>query len=305
MIPCTIGIMAYNESANIGRLLDALLMQKTRSVEIKRIIVVSSGSTDQTDEIVSSYSKANPRIELIIEECRKGKASAINCFLPHVKDEIAVLQSADTLPTPTTIEALVAPFTDPQIGMVGGHPVPLNSSDTFLGFGVNLLWVLHHKICQCHPKMGELIAFRNIFRHIPNETAVDEASIEPLIVGQGLRLHYAPKAIVKNRGPETISDYIKQRRRIFTGHIYIKDTLGYKVSTMNSLRVFWIYLMNMNPFDWRYWIWGPGIILLESYCRFLGLFDYRVLKRNPFSWTMVNSTKDLTLSSSSVKLTNR
>jgi len=241
--------MAYNEEANIGLLLDALLTQETKAVEINHIIVVSSGSTDRTNEIVNQFAENNPKVELLIEECRKGKASAINLFMRCVKDEIVVLQSADTLPEKNTIEALVSPFDDPKIGMVGGHAIPVNKLNTFFGFGINMLWELHHKICLYRPKMGELIAFRNIFRHIPNETAVDEASIEPLIVGQGLLLHYAPNAIVRNRGPETVRDYIKQRRRIFTGHIYIKDTLGYKVSTLNGFRILWIYLRSMNPLD--------------------------------------------------------
>ena len=296
MIPCIIGIMAYNEEANIGLLLDALLTQETKAVEINHIIVVSSGSTDRTNEIVNQFAENNPKVELLIEECRKGKASAINLFMRCVKDEIVVLQSADTLPEKNTIEALVSPFDDQKIGMVGGHAIPVNKLNTFFGFGINMLWELHHKICLYRPKMGELIAFRNIFRHIPNETAVDEASIEPLIVGQGLLLHYAPNAIVRNRGPETVRDYIKQRRRIFTGHIYIKDTLGYKVSTLNGFRILWIYLRSMNPLDWRYWIWAPGFILLEVLCRFLGVIDYRILKRNPFSWAIVSSTKDLSIS---------
>ena len=51
-VPCTVGVFAHNEEANIGQLLEIMLQQELEQVEIREIIVVSSGSTDQTDEIV-------------------------------------------------------------------------------------------------------------------------------------------------------------------------------------------------------------------------------------------------------------
>jgi cellulose synthase/poly-beta-1,6-N-acetylglucosamine synthase-like glycosyltransferase len=206
--------------------------------------------------------------------------------------EVVVLHSADTLPLPDTIEALVSPFADPQVGMVGGHPVPANPTHTFMGYGAHILWELHHQVSLQRPKMGELIAFRNIFRQIPYDTAVDEASIEPLIIGQGMQLLYAPNAIVHNKGPETVRDFLKQRRRIFAGHLYVKDMLGYRVATMNGLRIAWLFVKGFKP-DWRYLVWGGAIIALEILARLLGIWDYGVWKRKPFAWSIAESTKDL------------
>jgi cellulose synthase/poly-beta-1,6-N-acetylglucosamine synthase-like glycosyltransferase len=284
--------MAYNEAANIGRLLEGLLNQKTEKVAIDRIVVVASGCTDGTEDIVCEIAERDARVELLVQEKREGKASAVNLFMRNIDHKIVVMQSADTVPVEGTIEALVSPFEDPNVGMVGGHPVPTNPDDTFIGFGINLLWDLHHLVSLRYPKIGELIAFRNIFYQIPNETAVDEASIEPLIIGQGMRLAYAPEAIVYNRGPENIRDFVKQRRRIFAGHLYVKETLGYKVSTMNGARIARLYLKNAK-FDWRYFIWGPGIVVLETFVRLLATYDYLIMRRNPFSWAIAESTKKL------------
>ncbi|MBN2502546.1 MAG: glycosyltransferase [Anaerolineales bacterium] len=284
--------MAYNEAANIGRLLEGLLNQKTEKVAIDRIIVVASGCTDGTEDIVCEIAQKDSRVELLVQEKREGKASAVNLFMRNIDHKIVVMQSADTVPVEGTIEALVSPFEDPNVGMVGGHPIPTNLDDTFIGFGINLLWDLHHLVSLRYPKIGELIAFRNIFYQIPNETAVDEASIEPLVIGQGMRLAYAPEALVYNRGPENIRDFIKQRRRIFAGHLYVKETLGYKVSTMNGARIVRLYLQNAK-FDWRYFIWGPGIVVLEVFVRLLATYDYLIMRRNPFSWAIAESTKKL------------
>ncbi len=289
---CSIGIMAYNEAANIGRLLDALQRQQTHMAHIDEIIVVASGCTDGTEAIVRQFAAQDRRIHLLTQAQREGKASAVNLFLHHTKSEIIILQSADTLPLPHSIEALITPFINPQTGMVGGHPVPTNERNTFMGFGIHLLWELHHLVSLECPKMGELIAFRNIFRQIPYDTAVDEASIEPLIIGQGMKLRYAPDAIVLNKGPETVRDFIKQRRRIFSGHLYVRETLGYRVATLNHWRILRIFLQNIR-LDWRYFAWAPAIIVLEVFVRILGTYDYSVRRRNPFNWSIAESTKDL------------
>ncbi len=292
MIHCCIGVMAYNEEKNIRQLLQALLAQKTEKVSIDEIVVVASGCTDRTEEIVREYVAIDARVRLLTQASKEGKASAVNLLLRNTDCEVVVLESADTLPLEHTIEALVSPMADPKVGMVGGRPVPVNSPDTFMGYAAHLVWELHHQMSLCHPKMGEVIAFRNAFSQIPHDSAVDEASIEPLIIGQGLRLHYAPAAMVFNRGPETAAEFVKRRRGNFAGHLYVKETLGYKVSTMSGPPVAWLFLRNFK-WEWRWFRWAPGIAALEAYVRLLGTYDYAICKRKPYNWTIAASTKQL------------
>jgi glycosyltransferase involved in cell wall biosynthesis len=141
----SIGICAYNEEGNIGQLMEALLKQKLTRHSIKEIIVVSSGSTDKTNDIVREFEKKDPRIKLLAQKTRKGKSSAINVFLRHATAEAIVLESADTLPTEDTIQALLDPFDDAKVGMTGGRPIPVNDKNTALGFIANLVWELHRK----------------------------------------------------------------------------------------------------------------------------------------------------------------
>ncbi len=284
--------MAYNEENNIGNILDSLIHQDTHTASIKSIIIVSSGSTDDTDVIVRKFEAQDNRVHLLTQPQRYGKASAVNLFMKNVDSDVIVMISADTIPVPQAIEALVSPFADPSVGMVGGHPIPTNPTNTFMGFGVHLLWDLHHLISLKRPKMGEMIAFRNVFRQIPYDTAVDEASIEPLIIGQGLKCVYAPDAVIYNYGPETVRDYIKQRRRIFSGHIYVKKTIGYEVSTMNGFHIAHLFLKLVRP-DWRFVVWAPMIIGLEIFVRLLGIYDFSWRNANPFQWQIAESTKKI------------
>ena len=283
--------MAFNEAANIGSLLKALLEQRLEKVRVAEIVVVASGCTDDTGKITLAFRERDPRVKLLTQPTREGKASALNFLLNNTSQEIIVMESADTVPEPEAIEHLVRPFADPQVGMTGGRPVPINDPRRFMGFTAHLLWQLHHQLSLRNPKMGELIAFRRCFRQIPYDSAVDEVSIELLVLGQGLKLRYVPEAIVYNKGPETVGDFLKQRRRIFAGHLRVKNTLGYKASTMNGLYILWLLLRNMR-LDWRYFLWGPAVVFLEVLGRSLGVYDCIVRKRNHFVWPVAGSTKE-------------
>jgi poly-beta-1,6-N-acetyl-D-glucosamine synthase len=290
-IKCSMGIMAHNEEANIGRLLEALISQRLKNVTLTEIIVVASGCTDNTEGIVLDWGKRDPRIRLITQEKRAGKAVAINEYLPKAQERIIVLCSADLLPEPDALERLVLPFADPEVGMSTSHPVPVNDPGRFMGFAAHMLWGLHHTINLTTFKSGEMIAFRKIFERIPYHTAVDEASIEPVVRGQGYGVRYVADAIVHNKGPETLADFLRQRRRIYAGHLAVRDTLGYTVSTMNARRIFALLLRNL---DWRpkQFVWTWSIVGLEAYGRLLGMRDYKK-RRNHQVWEIATSTKQL------------
>ncbi|MFQ5400737.1 MAG: glycosyltransferase [Anaerolineae bacterium] len=291
-VPCTVGVFAHNEETNIGELLKTMLDQQLETVEIREIIVVSSGSTDRTESIVREYSDRDPRIRLLAQAQREGKASAINLFLKHQTERVLVICSADLQPQPDAVEKLVAPFADPEMGMTSSRPVPVNDPNTFMGFAAHLLWDLHHHINAAGGfKAGEMIAFIKIFERIPYNTSVDEASIEPVIRGQGYKVHYVPGAIVYNKGPETMADFLRQRRRIYAGHLDIQQLLGYSVSTMSGGMVLKTLL---HYLDWRprRFVWTWAVVALEVYGRFLGWRDFKNRKDHTV-WEIAATTKEL------------
>lgn len=289
---CSVGVMAYNEEANISRCLQSLVDQQTEVAQMVEIVVVVSGSTDNTVEIVEEFSHQNARIKLITQPTREGKASAVNLFLASTDSPILVVVGADNILPPESLEKIVLPFVDPDVGMTGGHPIPVNDDRKFMGFVVHLLWELHHQIALQRPKLGEFIAFRRIFERIPLTTAVDEAKIEPLVFGQGYRLHYVPEAVVFNRGPDTISEFLKQRRRINAGHLRLRQKYGYRVSTSNGFQILVTLIRNPQP-SLRWIIWTPAVIGLEVLARFLGWWDFRWANKQHHIWEVVVSTKEV------------
>jgi biofilm PGA synthesis N-glycosyltransferase PgaC len=293
-IHISVGICAHNEERNIGKLLDALLKQESKVFNMSQILVISH-STDSTNEVVKKYKKRDSRIKLVLQKKREGKASAVNLFLKEANGDVLVLESADTLPKKLTIEKLVEPFLDSNIGMTGGRPIPTNNRRKFMGVVSYLLWKLHHEVSVAdieNPKCGELIAFRNVIRSIPSDTAVDEAWIEMAVREKGFSLRYAPDAVVYNHGPESVSDFLKQRRRIYSGHLHLKEKVGYEVSTMKFSRIFKV-VPRVTGHSFKELFFFVGAVFLEVYGRFLGAYDFYIKKRNPYVWDMAASTKEV------------
>ena len=291
-IKCSVGVFAHNEAGNIIPLLEAIENQELQATEICEIIVVSSASTDGTDQLVSSFAETHKNVKLLTQAKREGKSSAINLFLANMQEAIAVIISGDVIPDRKTIEKLVSAFRDPDIGATGGRPVPVNSETTILGYIVHLLWRLHHRMALISPKLGEMIAFRKVMDSIPKDSAVDEASIEAIIREKGLKLKYIPSAIIRNKGAENLTDHIKQRRRIQNGHLWLKDHQHYKVVSQDSgilLKVIIQELQDRPKSVFKLIL----AILLEIYCRLLGSWDYYVQGKNPFTWDIASSTKNL------------
>jgi cellulose synthase/poly-beta-1,6-N-acetylglucosamine synthase-like glycosyltransferase len=292
IIKCSVGITAHNEEANIAQILQAMLNQRLHAVEITEIIVVASGCTDRTVEIAQEIEAQEPRVKLYVQEKREGKTSAINIFLSHAHQDICVLESGDTIPHEDAIENMVRMFADPAVGMTGAHKVPVNTPEHIVGLLSHLRLKMEHQLCLEIPRLGELIAFRKVFEQIPPDVAMDEAFVEALVIRRGLQVRYAPDAVVFNMGPETVSDFIKQRRRNHAGHLHLKAKYGYQVSSMEAPRLFKIALDE---------VWGAvrlvGILFvlafLEGYARFLGWWDYRFHKRTHVIWDIAWTTKEV------------
>jgi biofilm PGA synthesis N-glycosyltransferase PgaC len=291
-IKCSVGITAHNEEANIAQILEAMLSQRLYQAEIVEIIVVASGCTDRTEEIVLKYAELDTRIRLYVQEKREGKTSAINVFLKHAKEDICVLESGDTVPHEDAVENMVRMFYDPAVGMTGAHKMAVNTPDHIVGFLTHLRLKMEHQLCLEIPRLGELIAFRKVFDQIPPDVAMDEAFVEALVIRRGLQVRYAPDAVVFNMGPETVQDFVKQRRRNHAGHLHLRAKYGYEVSSMGFSRL--IKLTFDEVWGAVRLVWVLGVLaVLEGYSRLLGWWDYKVHKRTHVIWDIAWTTKEV------------
>ncbi|MGH3301034.1 MAG: glycosyltransferase [Streptosporangiaceae bacterium] len=288
---CSVGVMAYNEEANIADALASILDQQfTGGRRLAELIVVASGCEDKTCAIVADIAARDSRVRLIEQEQRQGKASAINLFIDVARYPLLVLVSADLLVKEGALDGLLSHFDDPAVGMVGGHPTPVNGETTFLGYAVHLQWRLHDRISVKYPKLGEIVAFRSVVPNISLDTAVDELSLQAIVSQLGYRLVYEPRAVVYNRGPATVGDFLRQRRRIYAGHLRIRKQQGYSAPTMSP----WVIgqaLRGSGSFATpRAALWTTATVVLEAFARALGTFDV-MRRREGHMWKIAASTK--------------
>lgn len=241
-LTAVVGVLVHNEEPSVETCLRAILAEEDGHVKVRSVVVVSSGCTDGTEEIAARIATEDPRVRLIVEKKRSGKAAAINLLMRETSEDIVVVLGGDVVFTRRSLLNLLAPFNDPTVGMTGARPVPTNPRAGILNRTVNVLWDLHHQVSLEQPKMGEAVAFRRVVEAIDAGTLVDEATMEHVILSRGLRLLYVPLATVRNRGPQTFREYLRQRTRVFEGHLALASSSGYRVATMDlgcSIRAAW------------------------------------------------------------------
>ena len=288
----SVGVCAHNEEKNICQSLSSISSQSLKDFRLEEIVVVSSGSTDLTDTIVKDYISKDPRARLVVQEKREGKSSAVNVFMKEAKGAILVLVNADNQLTDMALSRLLAPLLNEKVGIVGGHPVPVNTDKTLVGFAVRMLWDMHHRLSLVSPKTGELVAFRNLGVRIPPGTNTDEDWIRMEIERRGYVTAYAPEAVVLNRGPENLREFMIQRTRVNIGEKYMKKRYGFTVPTwqVRSLILAVSGFLRENKGHIGKVL---GAVILEFTARIYATVYVSMNKPDQYVWKVVDSTKKL------------
>lgn len=302
----TIGVVVptHNDGPNMAPLLDRLLAEPT----IGEILVIASACDDETVPTVLEIANARAdmgdgRVRLYVEAERSGKAAAVNFGIRETTMPSIVIISGDVLPEPGSIPMLVAALRSPGTGMAGGRPLPVNDEESPIGYAVHMLWRLHHRLALHQPKLGEMIALRREAVVSLPRTSVDEACFQAMLESEGWKSAYVPGAVVVNRGPGSIKDFVKQRRQVHTGHLWLRHKQGYTVPSLQpALLVYelWRDIVDDLTTDptrtppvsttSKRLAWTAGAVAMEAYARFRARGDY-LRGRENHVWEMVQSTK--------------
>jgi glycosyltransferase involved in cell wall biosynthesis len=293
----SIVVPAYNESANIRRLLTSLIEQRTVRARIVEIVVVASGCTDDTADVARQFGVGRPGLHVHVQERREGKVAAINAYLKmrDPRADVTVVCSADLDVARDVIEKMVAFLLDhPGVGMVGGRPVPNNDGSKLVARMGKVVWDLHHRVSLEVPKMGEIVAFRAVLvEYVSELSVVDEASIEDIVRAKGYNLGYVPDAIVTNHGPEKIGEYFDMRRHYARGHYWLRFAFGYEVATLDAGLLAKVVLDTAREEDRFGRLALAAAIGVEVVARALGFWDARIVGGKHRTWRSRQSTKSL------------
>ena len=85
----------------------------------------------------------DPRVKPLFEVERRDKASAINQIFAKANGDVIIFVSADTLPYKKSFSTLMTKLKIPNVGIVSGNPIPVNSTLSLMGRVVHLIWQFH------------------------------------------------------------------------------------------------------------------------------------------------------------------
>lgn len=280
----TIGICIYKEEHLIDKLLESISRQNLENILLKKIVCVADCPDKITLEKIRQFNKLP--IKTIINKKRLGKYNAINKIISESKTRYIVLVSADVYLGKNSLERIISPMLkDRKVGIVASR-INKEKKRDLVSYMAWLEWNTLNNISRLSPKYGEFIAFRNAIDSI-NMTSVDEEEIAAEIQKKGFIGRYNPSATCYNKSPGTIADFIRQRRRIFTGHLFLKKRQKYTAPTLNNGIVLKNTLKLLKISDIHLFL-AAGFI--ESYSRILGYIDY-LMNREQIKWGISESTK--------------
>lgn len=190
------------------------------------IIVVDSGSTDRTKELVKEASiNCKVPLKLITEDKRRGKASAINYGKKSARGDIILVTDANTVFTDNVLNEMIPHFKDPKVGAVGGRHVladldnPIAQSNQFY---LELEYVMRSgeavldSACLFH---GEINAWRKELGEADTKNLSEDLDMAIQIRRKGYKVEYEPSAIFDEPSPSLSGDLVVQKRRTSTGTI--------------------------------------------------------------------------------------
>ncbi len=281
----SLGIITWKDRANLRDLMESVSSQMLRKVSLDEVLIVAPAEDSVfIDTLLTAHHSWKLPVRILTEGHRLGKYAAVNIFLREATSPVLVLCSGDVVLHEDALERLCAPLADKKIGIVASRPVPRRGTKSPLMDDVaEILWELHDELSTRHPKFGELVAFRNLGFQLPR-TAVDEEMIASLVTGQGYREAYARDAVAYNRGAQHLSDYLRQRRRIYAGHLQLRRETGRAAPSLGSISLARLALRGKtkNERGKRLRALAAGIAL-EGASRVLGYLDY-LRKKDHSSW---------------------
>jgi biofilm PGA synthesis N-glycosyltransferase PgaC len=206
------------------------------------VIVVSDGSTDETNKILTAWENSNGRTVILTNHC--GKATALNYGVAEAKGEIIVFTDARQAIASDALENLVANFADRTVGCASGELIIGQESNSSFAEGAGLYWRLEKKIRYWEGLAGSTVgatgAFyavrRNLLLRLPQETILDDVYIPFQVVRQGQRVVFEPKALAWDDFKPGRKQEFRRKVRTLTGNYQLLRLAPWVLKRSNPLR---------------------------------------------------------------------
>ena len=213
-------IAAYNEEDRLPEKL-ANLQQLDFPPEKLEVILVSDGSTDRTNHILSATE--DPKIRSILLPDRKGKPTALNHGVAHASHEVLVFSDGATLFEPHAVKNLVRHFSDPAVGVVCGAlgfeatPESRQTEGVYWKYE-SMLRLMESRLGATLTASGAIYALRRCcFQELAPNTVIEDFVIPMNARKLGYRVVYDPEAVGTEFAAPTVSGEFTRRVRLAVG----------------------------------------------------------------------------------------
>ena len=288
-------IPALNEENNIGKLLNDILGQKMSEHSIlEKILIISDGSTDKTNEIVTSLSQKNPIIELVINEKRLGKIFSLANGFEKLQSDYVILFDGDVRLCDDTITELLKPLKVNKYKLIGGNPIPAlpQSKRKIASLAQIFSWHLIQKIKKRQPLSiysanGRILMLNNeLYKHINMHELSTPGDDQFLYLQSKGSFTYNPEAKVIYKLPSVIGDFLKQNIR-FRRAQEIRATTEQNskdIFTINDRAQIFLSTFMSYPQEGMWWI-------ILYVCGFIKYHKEKIFGTKGDRWGIANSTK--------------
>ncbi len=221
----SIVIASKNEEINIGKRIQNILetCYPENSIEI---IVVSDGSDDNTNRIITECSTHDQRITLIAYHPARGKPFALNTGVKQAKGDIIVFTDSRQRFHSRALIELVANFNDSDVGCVSGEMVFVKGRASTIQKEMGAYWHYEKVIRRMESKSGSVVGAtgaiyavrKALYRDIPEETILDDVLTPMKIVMQGYRCVFDPDAVAYDLVSKDIGSELTRKIRTLAGN---------------------------------------------------------------------------------------
>ncbi|MEZ5543304.1 MAG: glycosyltransferase family 2 protein [Pseudomonadota bacterium] len=214
-------IAAYNERQVIQATVENKIDQLYDPEKLE-IVVISDGSVDGTDDLVTELCNRYPgRVRLLRQDPRAGKTSALNMAFATLRGTIVVFSDANSLYAPDAIRKLARNFADPAVGYVTGKMVYVSEGDSATGEGCSSYMRYENFLREQETAVGSVVGVdggvdavrKELFAPMRPDQLPD--FVLPLsVVGQGYRVVYEPEAVLRETALKSGADEYRMRVRV-------------------------------------------------------------------------------------------
>lgn len=240
ILPSVSVIMAvYNEEKTLAVKLSNLA-SLNYPPDRYEVIVVSDGSTDATNQILTKA--ANDKLRILISSENRGKAVALNQAVAASQGEIVVFTDARQRIDNDAVRQLVSNFADPSVGCVCGN-LTLQASANPGGNGLGLYWRMEKQIRESEAATGSMVGAtgalyavrKDLIVPIPPGTLLDDVYIPMHVVHQGSRVVFESQAVAWDDLVTGPNREFRRKIRTLTGNFQLIRSDPWLITTRNQL----------------------------------------------------------------------